>query len=381
MHFELTDVQQRMQQDAIEFARAHLDEGDGEREREAAFPHEGWLKCAEFGVQALPIPQAYGGRGESLVTTVAVLEGLGYGCRDQGLLFSIGAHLWANVIALVEFGTHDQKQRYLPSLASGKFVGSNATSEPGAGSDLFSMQTNYARAEGGYVLNGDKTFCSNGPVADLFLVFATLNPELGAMGISSFLVDSTAAGLVRGREPDKFGMRTSPMCDVSFANCRIGADGLLGREGRGADVFRAAIQGERACIQAGVLGAMRRQLEECIAQANRRRQFGKAIGKFQSIANRLVDMKLRLETARLLVYKAAWLKDQGRDIEMEAAMCKLYLGEASVQSSLDAIQIHGARGYMRDLPFERQLRDAVGGTIYGGTSEIQRNTIARGLGL
>lgn len=381
MHFELNADQQRWQQQAIEFAQAHLDEPDAARESDGEFSRESWRKCAEFGVQALPVPREYGGRGESLVTTVAVLEGLGYGCRDQGLLFSIGAHLWANAIALIEFGTPAQRERYLPRLASGAWIGANATSEPEAGSDLFSMQTSYKKTESGFVLEGGKTFCSNGPVADLFVAFATRDPALGAMGISSFLIESTTPGLIRGREPEKLGMRTSPMCDVGFAQCAIGAEALLGRECRGADVFRAAIQWERAAIQAGVLGAMRRQLEEGLAHATRRRQFGKPIGKFQAVANRLVEMKLRLETARLLVYKAAWLKDQGRDIELESALCKLYVGEASVQSSLDAVQIHGARGYMREFPCERQLRDAVGGTLYGGTSEIQRNTIARMLGL
>jgi hypothetical protein len=287
----------------------------------------------------------------------------------------------ANVIALVEFGTHEQKQR-LSAVTGQRHLRRFQRHQRSRGRFRFVQHADHlCPGRKRLLAQWQQDILQLWTVADLLVAFATLNPELGPMGISSFLVEGSAPGVVRGQEPDKFGMRTSPMCDMSFVDCRVGPDALLGREGRGADVFRAAIQWERACIQAGALGAMRRQLEECVAHAKRRRQFGKPIGKFQSVANRLVDMKLRLETARLLIYKAAWLKDQGRDIELEAAMCKLHVGEAAVQSSLDAIQIHGARGYMRDLPFERQLRDAVGGTIYGGTSEIQRVTIARALGL
>jgi alkylation response protein AidB-like acyl-CoA dehydrogenase len=352
-----------------------------ERDRDCTFDRQAWDACAEFGVLGMPIPVQYGGLGLALTDLLAVMEGLGQGARDQGLLFSLNAHLWTNSIPLLVYGTDAQKQRYLPRLCDGSLIGANAASESEAGSDIFSMRT-VARREGDqYVLTGSKTWVTNATVADLFVAYATINRALGPMGVTAFIVERSTPGLTVGRPFEKMGLRTSPMSEVIFDNCRVPAEQRLGREGRGAEVFECSMEWERGCILASCLGVMTRQLHDCVAHARTRKQFGKTIGKYQSVANRLVDMKVRLDTCRPLVYRIGALKDQGRAATVEAAVAKLHVSECFVKSCLDAIQIFGALGYMTESQIERDLRDSVGGTIYSGTSEIQRNLIARGLGL
>jgi alkylation response protein AidB-like acyl-CoA dehydrogenase len=243
------------------------------------------------------------------------------------------------------------------------------------------MRTRVVREGDDYVLNGSKIFVTNAPVADLFAVYGTLDPALGPMGICGFIVEKGTPGLSVGKKMDKMGLRTSPMSEIVMENCRVPRTALLGREGRGAEVFNCSMAWERACILATCLGTMRRQLERCIDYARTRRQFGQPIGKFQSVANRIVDMKLRYETARLMIYKVGWLMSVGKSADLDAAMAKLYVSESFVASCLDAIQVHGGAGYMTELEFERELRDSVGSTLYSGTSEIQRVIIARGLRL
>jgi alkylation response protein AidB-like acyl-CoA dehydrogenase len=377
----LTTEQGNLQDAAIAFARESLASDMVARDREEHFDRDAWRRCAEFGVLGMPIPKQYGGLGLGLSDLLAVMEGLGYGTRDQGLLFSLNAHLWTNSIPILVYGTEEQKARYLPPLSDGTLIGANAASEPDAGSDIFGMRTRLTRDGDHYVLNGAKTFVSNAPVADVFVTYATVNPDLGAMGITAVIVDRDTPGLRIGRRLDKMGLRTSPMAEVSFEDCRVPVTQRLGREGRGAAVFECSMEWERGCILANCLGVMRRQLEECVAQARTRRQFGKPIGKFQSVANRVVDMKVRLDTCRPLVYRIGALKDAGKDATLEAAVAKLHVSESYVRSCLDAVQIFGGYGYMTEQQVERDLRDSVGGTLYSGTSEIQRNIIARGLGL
>jgi len=350
-----------------------------QRDAEQVFSRDGWQKCAAFGVQGMPIPKEYGGRGADPITTIAMMEGLGYGGSDQGLLFSINAHMWTNSIPLLKYGTPEQQKKYLPGLCDGSLIGANGASEPGAGSDIFSMQTRITKDGAEYVLNGRKIFVTNAPVADLFVLYGTLDPKLGAAGICGFIVEKNADGLRVGKKKDKMGLRTALMAELALENCRVPGAALLGREGRGAEVFNCSMAWERACILATCLGTMRRQLERCIDYARRRRQFGQPIGKFQSVANRIVDMKLRYETARLLIYKVGWLMQENESADIDAAMAKLYVSESFVESCLDAVQLHGGSGFMTEVELERELRDSVGSTLYSGTSEIQRNIIARGL--
>jgi L-prolyl-PCP dehydrogenase len=378
---ELADELQALQESAIAFARQALTYDVVAADAAESFNREAWRHCAEFGVLGMPIAKEYGGLGLGLSSLLAVMEGLGYGTRDQGLLFSLNAHLWTNSIPILRYGTQAQRERYLPGLCDGSRVGANAATEPDAGSDIFSMRTRAVREGDHYVLTGTKMFVTNATVADLFVTYATIDPALGATGITAFIIERDAPGLTVSRKLHKMGLRTSPMAEVIFENCRVPVDQRLGREGRGVEVFECSMEWERGSILASCLGVMRRQLEECIRHARTRKQFGRPIGKNQSVANRIVDMRVRLETSRALVHRIGELKDRDKPAMLEAAMAKLHVSQSFVQSSLDAVQIFGGYGYMTEQQVERDLRDAVGSSLYSGTSEIQRNIIAKALGL
>jgi alkylation response protein AidB-like acyl-CoA dehydrogenase len=254
--------------------------------------------------------------------------------------------------------------------------------EPDSGSDAFALATS-ARAEGdAYVLSGCKTFVTNAPIADVFVLFARVGKTQGLFGVTAFLVERSSAGLQVGKPIEKMGLRTSPMAEVVLEGCRVPAGNRLGGEGDGARIFALAMAWERACLLAAAVGAMRRQLDACIAYARTRRQFGSPIAKFQSVANRIVDMQLRLATSRLLLHRVARMSQDDADgLQLEAATAKLHISESWVASCLDAIQIHGGYGYATESEIERELRDAVASRLYSGTSEIQRNIIADALGL
>jgi len=380
MDFSWTKEQREFREAVTEFARGSLNQGFSERDAKGEFNRAGWNGCAEVGIQGLPVPEAYGGMGEGALTTVGVLESLGYGSRDNGLSFSINAHMWTMQMPLLSFGTEEQKQRYLPRFVNGELIGGNAMSEPGSGSDAYSLRTTAQRRGDTYVLNGSKIFVTNGPVADVLLVFATVDPSLGPAGVSAFLVEKELPGLVLGNKIEKMGLRTSPMCEVFLDDCVVPEENRLGKEGAGRNLFTDSMTWERGCILAFAVGAMQRLLETCLRYANERKQFGQSIGKFQQVATKLVDMKVRLETARGLLYRTAWLKDRGRSVFLDAALTKLHVSEAWVRSAEDAIQLHGGYGYMAEYDVERELRDAMGSRLFSGTSEIQRNIIASLLG-
>jgi alkylation response protein AidB-like acyl-CoA dehydrogenase len=381
LDFAWNEEQLAMRDEIIKFARQELNENLIERDRNEEFSREGWEKCAHMGIQGLPIPTEYGGGGSDILTTVCALEALGYGCRDNGLIFSINAHMWTSEIPILLFGTEAQKRKYLPRLVSGAWVGNNAMTEPMSGSDAYSLRTRAERKGDGYVLNGSKTFVSNAPIADVLIVFANVDPTKGPAGVSAFLVEKETPGFSISRKLQKMGLRTSPMAELAFMDCEVPAENLLGKEGSGQSIFTASMEWERTCILAGHLGGMQRLIETCSKYARERKQFGQPIGKFQSISNKIAEMEVRLETSRLLLYKAAWLKKQGRHALREAAIAKLHVSEACIQTTLDAIQIHGGYGYMTEYEIERELRDAVGGTLYSGTSEIQKVIIAGFRGL
>jgi alkylation response protein AidB-like acyl-CoA dehydrogenase len=378
---ELSEDNQTLQQSAIAFARQALAYDVVAADAGETFNGDAWRQCAEFGVLAMPVPKEHGGLGLGLSALLAVMEGLGYGTRDQGLLFSLNAHLWTNTIPILRYGTAEQRQRFLPGLCDGSLIGANAASEPDAGSDVFSMRTRAVRDGDAYVLNGTKMFVTNATVADLYVAYATLDPALGVTGITAFIVERNTPGLTISRKLHKMGLRTSPMAEVIFDDCRVPVSQRLGREGRGVEVFECSMEWERGCILASCLGVMRRQLEDCIRHARSRKQFGRPIGKNQSVANRIVDMKVRLETCRPLVHRIGELKDRDKPAMLEAALAKLYVSDCFIKSSLDAVQIFGGYGYMTEQQVERDLRDAVGSGLYSGTSEIQRNIIAKALGL
>jgi alkylation response protein AidB-like acyl-CoA dehydrogenase len=381
MDFSWTDEQVALKSAVIEFAKRELNDDLIASDRQGEFSREKWQKCARFGIQGLPIAEEYGGTGVDILTTMLAMEGLGYGCRDNGLVFALNAQLWSVQLPIVSFGTDAQKQTYLPRLCRGELIGAHGMTEPDSGSDAYKLRTLAKRENGAYVLNGTKTFVTNAPAADLAVVFATVDPTQGLGGITAFLVENGTPGFSVGRDIDKMGLRTAPMAELILQDCRVPEQNRLGPEGAGASIFNSSMEWERSCILASHVGAMQRQLETCINYARDRRQFGQPIGKFQSVSNRIADMQVRLETARLILSKVAWLKKTGKPAVMEAAIAKLYLSESFVQSSMDAIRIHGGYGYTTEFEVERDLRDAVGGTLYSGTSDIQRMIIARWLGL
>jgi alkylation response protein AidB-like acyl-CoA dehydrogenase len=381
MDFSWTDEQLEFKKAVINFAQQELNTDLIERDKDSGFSAENWLKCGQFGIQGLAIPEEYGGVGADLLTTVLVMEGLGYGCRDNGLTFALNSQMWSVQPTLLEFGSEAQKQNYLPGLCQGEKIGAYGMTEPDSGSDAFSLRTRAEKRDGGYVLTGSKTLVTFAPLADFVVVFATTDPELGKWGLTVFVVDKDTPGFHVSRCMEKMGLRTVPIGELIFEDCFVPEANRIGPEGAGASIFNSSQEWERSVILASQLGTMERQVEQAIQYACDRSQFGQPIGKFQSVSNRIADMKLRLETARLLIYKVAWLKNEGNSVMMDAALAKRYLGDSFVESSLDAIRVHGGYGYMTEFEVERDLRDAIGGTLYGGTSDIQRNIVARLLGL
>ena len=381
MDFTWSEEQLALKQSIIEFATRSLNDGVIDDDRSGTFSRERWGRCAEFGILGLPVPDAYGGSGLDVLTTMLAMEALGYACRDNGLLFALNAQMWAVQTPIHRFASDEQRDRYLPALVRGEIIGAHAITEPGSGSDAFAMSATAERRGEHYILNGAKTFVSNAPIADLFLVFASTNRARGFMGISAFLIEKGHVGLFVGKPIEKMGLRTAPYAEVVFDDCEVPVTALMGNEGNGGTIFKHSMGWERSCILASHVGAMQRQLETCVEYAKTRHQFGQPIGKNQSVSGMIIDMKLRLETSRLLLYHAGWLRAQGREAVQEVALAKLYLSECFVQSSLQAIQIHGGYGYSTEFGIERDLRDALGGRIYSGTSEIQREIIARSLGL
>jgi len=370
-------AQQKELFDAIgTFASAELNANLVHNDRCGIFNRAGWKKCGEIGVQGLTIPQAYGGLEQDPLTTVGALERLGYTCRDNGLVFSLNAHMWTACMPLVAFGTESQKQRYLPGLCDGTLVGGNAMSEPDSGSDAYSLRTTATKKGDRYLLNGSKIFVTNGPEADVVVVFANVDRSRGAAGVSAFLVEPSFKGFTVGRKLEKMGLRTSPMAELFFDDCEVPEENRLGREGAGASLFTHSMTWERGCILASAVGSMQRILETCLKYAKTRKAGGQPIGKFQLVASKLVDMKLRLETARYMLYHGAYQRTLGRTAILEAAMAKLHISESWARSCEDALQIHGGYGYMTEYEIERELRDAIGSRLYSGTSEIQRNIIA-----
>lgn len=381
MNFDWTDEQSQYKQSVVVFARAELNEEPVARDKAAVFNREGWQKMADFGIIGLPFPKKYGGSEADILQTLLAMEGLGYGTRDLALIFGVNAQMWSVQMPILAQGSEPQKEKYLRAMISGEMIGGHCMSEPDSGSDAYSLKTTAERCDGGYLLNGTKTFITNGPVSDVYLVFATVAPGKGMWGVTAFLIERGTPGLIVSDTIDKMGLRTIWMGEIELKNCYVPVENRLGAEGSGAKMFSSSMEWERSCILASQVGAMERQLEDSIQFAQERCQFNQPIGKFQSVANRIVDMKVRLETARLMLYKVAWLKSQGKNAVMEATIAKLYLSECFLESSMDAVRLFGARGYVTEYGVERDLRDSIGGLIYSGTNDIQRNIIARMLGL
>jgi hypothetical protein len=381
MEFTLSQDQLLLKDSVIGFARRELVDNLTEREKKREFYWDGWRKCAEFGLMGMLVPEEDGGLGLDPLSCVLALEGLGYSCRDHGLLFALNSHLWTCIKPILSFGTDAQKQKYLSPLILGKQVGGHAMTEPDAGSDAFSMRCRARKVGDRYILNGTKMFITNAPIADLLLVFAVTDPDKGFGGFSAFIVEKGFPGFSTGRPLELMGLKTCQIGEVILQDCEVPEENRLGKEGAGNAIFNAEMEWERGCLFATHLGAMQRTMEETIRHAQEREQFGQPIGKNQAVSHKIADMAVKIELSRLILYKVAWMKGLGQRAPLESAIAKVFISESYVQTSLDALQIHGAYGYSAEYGLERHVRDSLAGRIYSGTSEIQRNIIASFLDL
>ncbi|MCI0468227.1 MAG: acyl-CoA dehydrogenase family protein [Beijerinckiaceae bacterium] len=381
MDFTLSPEQEHLRSQIVAFCKKELNDGVRERDRAQYFSHDLWLKCGRMGLQGLPVPHEYGGAALDPVTAAIALEAFGYGCRDGGLVFSVCAHLLACVVPIWKHGSEEQKRRYLPNLCDGTLIAVNAMTGQESGSDPFAMS---ARAEpdgDGFRIRGTKIFASNGPVAGLALVYVQVGSNDKGGGVTGFLVEKGTPGFHSGQTFEKMGLRTSKLGELIFDDVRVSKDAVLGGVGGGPVVFSESMDWERALLVAAHLGTMQRLLDEAIGHARTRKSFGKAIGKYQAVSHRIVDMKVRLDAAQLLTYRAASRLGVSRDVQRDAAIAKLFASESLITNALDTIRVFGGHGYMQDYDMERVLRDAVGGVLYSGTSDMQRNIIASWLGL
>ncbi|MEO1035680.1 MAG: acyl-CoA dehydrogenase family protein [Pseudomonadota bacterium] len=380
MDFAWSDEQLDLQQRTIEFAKEQLNDDLTSSAPDPSFDRNLWQRCADYGVQGAYVSTDLGGRGHDILTTILLLESIGYGCRDNGLTLGLNGHMWAVLEPIYRFGSAELIEKYVPGLCDGRLIGAHGMTEAESGSNAFGLKTTATPVDGGYRLNGRKVYVGLAPVCDVALVFASTRPDRREWGLSAFVVDADSDGFNAGPPQHKMGVNGSPLGEITLHDCFVPAENRLGPEGAGASVFNHSMEWERSFIFTSHVGAMARQLDEAIAYANERRVFDQRIADFQSVSNRIADMKLRLETARLLLYRCAWLKQRNERTTLDAALAKLHISESFLESSLDAVRIHGARGYLSEFGVERDARDAAGGVIYSGTSDIQRQLIAKLLG-
>jgi alkylation response protein AidB-like acyl-CoA dehydrogenase len=381
MDFSVSPQQEQLRETIIRFASNELNHDLIERDQAARFPIEGWRACAELGLCALPFPEAYGGSGYDHLSTVIAVEALAYACRDAGLVHGLLTQLVSGR-ALERFGSEQLRQRHLPGICSGETILAQGATEADAGSDVFSMRTRAVKDGDSYRIDGAKMFVSNGPVADLILVLAVTNPKRKGFGAHSMLlVERDREGFSAGSAFDKMGLRTLQNSELIFEDCTVPVENLVGKEGQGSIIFTEVMEWERIVFGACHVGTLARVVEDCVAYAKQREQFGQPIGKYQAISSKIARMKMNLELARLMVHKAAVLKDNKGRATLEAATIKIFAAESLRSAALDAVQIFGASGYMTETQVERELRDSVASTIYSGTVELNTVIISKLLGL
>jgi len=381
MSLSLTEEQKSLQQNIIKFAQSELNDNLIEKDNNAEFNRTNWKKCAELGIMSLMVPEEYEGTGADPLTAFIAMEALSYGCRDAGLVHAIVTQQIC-IVLLSIFGSDLLKKRYLPKLASGELIASQALTEPEAGSDVSSMTSRAIKKANEYIINGRKTFTTNGPITDVVFLFAVTNPErIKFGGVSCIVIEKGTKGFSRDKPVDKMGLRTLLNGDLIFEDCIVSAENIIGKEGQGMIIFNETIEWERAIMAATHLGTLRRIFETCVNYANTRVQFKKPIGKNQSISNKIADMRVNLELSELIVEKIGKLKNNKKRAAMECSIAKLFVSESLKSAALEAIQIHGGYGFMKEFEIERDLRDSIAATIYSGTSEMQKNIIASLSGL
>jgi len=381
MDLSRTTAERNQFQSVLEFAESELNENVGSDDEASVFPREKWKRCAEFGVLAWAIPEQNSGTGMSTVQSSFLMEALGQGCSDNGLTFALGAQMWSVLKTISEFGTAKQIEDTLPALMAAKTIGAFAITEASSGSDAFNIKTSAIAKDEGYILNGEKIMITLAPVADVVIVFAVTDSDAGQWGLSAFLIPTDLPGIKLLPNRTKMGLRSVPFGNLSFTDCHVPATALLGNTGAGASIFNHSQSWERSLVLAPQVGAMQRLLNLCVVFSKQQQRSGNKISKYQAVSHRIANMRIRLEASRLLLYKTAWQLDTDEMSVMEAAITKTYISEAFVDTCHDAIAIHGGVGYICETGIERQLRDAIGATLYGGTVDVQRNIIARLLGL
>ena len=376
MDFSLTDDQREIQALAREFADAEIQPHAAEWDREHRFPRELYGKLAELGLMGTCVPEEYGGAGADFISYILVLEELSR--ADAGVGVTVAVHTSAVTLPILSFGTEEQRARFVPPLARGEVLGSFALTEPEAGSDAGSLRTR-AEAEGdGWRITGAKQWITNGSYAGTFLLFARTDAEVdGARGVSAFVLDDDHVRVTR--EEEKLGLNSSSTVDLVVEGAVVGRDRLLGEEKRGFAVAMSTLDGGRIGIAAQAVGITQAAFDVARGYALERRQFGHRIGDFQAIQHKLANMSMELDAARLLVYRAAWLKQEGQPHTEAGAKAKLFASEMARRQTAEAIQVLGGYGYTREFPVERYYRDAKITEIYEGTSEVQRLVIAREL--
>ncbi|MFN2525287.1 MAG: acyl-CoA dehydrogenase family protein [Actinomycetota bacterium] len=381
MDFNHSEEQLAFYKSVRDFAARIVEPGAHDRDVEGRFDRAVWDQLGDFGLLGLPISEDFGGSGADIITTCLALEALAEGGHDAGLGLSVGAHITIGTVPIYLHGTEEQKRRYLPRLCSGEFIGAMAITEPEAGSDAAAIKCSARRDADDWVINGSKIFITNGSIADTVIVIAVTDPDAGSgRGISAFIIERGTPGFSVGRDLDKMGTRSSPLSLLHFDECRVSGDALLGEPG--AALWQIAFEcfdWERTVMIASSIGGMKATLNETIAYAKERSAFGKPLARHQEIRHKLAEMKVYLDAARLVLYRAAWLKQEGLPHQVEASVAKFFVAEAAMHNALEATQVFGGYGYIKEYPVERAIRDSKLISIGGGTSEIQKMIIAREL--
>ena len=377
MEFQLSDEHRLLQSSVREWATSRLLPLAAEMDRTGRYPPELLRELGEMGLMGVFIPEAYGGGGMDTVSYSIVIEEIARAEAALAAVLSVNNSLAC--FPILTFGTEQQRRTYLTDLARGRKLGCYCLTEPTAGSDAASLGTTARDAGDHWVLNGTKIFVTNGVEADVLIIYARSDEAPGSRGISAFIAEKGDPGLTVGKIEHKLGIRASSTCEIVLEDCRLPKDRLLGTRGKGFNIALATLDGGRIGIASQAVGIARAALEDAVAYAKERRQFGRPIAEFQAIQWKVADMATRIDAARLLTYRAAWTRDQGRRHTQEAAMAKLYASETAMWAATQAVQIYGGYGYIQDYPVERHFRDAKITEIYEGTSEVQRLVIARAL--
>ena len=374
MEFGLTREQELVKQMVKDFALNEVKPIAAEVDETEMFPMENVKKMGKLGMMGIPFAKEYGGAGGDVLSYILTVEELSKVCATTGVIVS--AHTSLGAGAINDFGTEEQKQKYLVPLAKGEKIGAFGLTEPGAGTDAAGQQTVAVLDGDHYVLNGSKIFITNGGVADIFVIFAMTDKKQGTRGISAFIVEKEFPGFSIGKVEDKLGIRGSSTTELIFENCIVPKENLLGKEGKGFGMAMKTLDGGRIGIAAQALGIAEGAYEEAIKYMKERKQFGRNLGAFQGLQWMVADMDTKIEAARHLVYKAAWLKQNKLPYSVDAARAKLFAAEVAMEVTTKAVQIHGGYGYTKDYPVERMMRDAKITEIYEGTSEVQKMVIS-----